>query len=247
MKIATWNLQRSRPNSAKAARQREWIKSIDADIWILTETHLGLSPGENYQSVSSGLPEHPAALDERWVQIWARGGELTPLETSDEARTAAALLTTEAGRWLIYGTVLPWLGSTWRSHPAADGAAFTAALEVQRNDWQRLQQAFPAALLVVAGDFNQDLNDQHYYGSRRNKLALREALDSTGLECHTAGENDPARQFTEGQHETIDHICLPRALRDLHPQAFAWPPQWEDLQGVSDHFGTGVEVNLPAQ
>lgn len=245
MKIATWNLERALPESGRAERQRQWLSRIDADIWILTETHLGITPGNNYYSVASRMPDRPGEDGERWVQIWVKTGELTPLDTSDEARTAAALLTLPNGQqWVLYGTVLPWLGSSWQEHPASQGQAFAAALAAQRGDWQQLRAIYPQAILVIAGDFNQDLNALHYYGSRRNKQALRQALDSMGLVCLTAGENDPVHQLIDGQHSNIDHICLSQDLPGPFRGSFAWPPRLDDLRGLSDHFGVGVEIGF---
>ncbi len=243
MKIATWNLERPLPDSGRAERQRQWLSRIAADIWILTETHLGITPGADYYSVASNLPDRPRVDGERWVQIWVKAGALTPLKTSDETRTAAALLTLpNSQQWVLYGTVLPWLGSDWRSHPAAEGQAFAAALATQQADWQKLRTIYPEAALLIAGDFNQDLNTLHYYGSRQNKQALRRALADVGLECLTAGENDPVHQLICGQHSNIDHICLSQALPGQFQSSFAWPPRLEDLRGLSDHFGVGVDL-----
>ena len=247
MKIATWNLERALPQSVQAMRQLRWLDHIAADIWILTETHLGVAPGGAYRSAASNLPDRPGVDGERWVQIWAKGDQLIPLATTDEARTAAALLTTAQGQqWVVYGTVLPWVDSSWRSHPPAQGSAFAAALEAQKTDWQRLQLAYPEATLVVAGDFNQDLNALHYYGSRRNKQVLRQTLDSVALVCLTAGEHDPVHRLIGGQHSNINHICVARACGSFEHSAFAWPPRLEDLRGLSDHLGVGVEVNFDA-
>ncbi|HSM82143.1 MAG TPA: endonuclease/exonuclease/phosphatase family protein [Nodosilinea sp.] len=243
MKIATWNLERALPQSAQAERQRQWLNRIDADIWILTETHLGITPGADYYSVSSGPTDRCLTNGECWVQIWVRAGVLTPLKTADEARTAAALLTLPHGpHWVLYGTVLPWLGSTWRSHPPAQ--AFAAALAAQQSDWQQLRADYPTATLLVAGDFNQDLNALSYYGSRRNKEALRQALADSDLDCLTAGENDPVHRLIGGQHSNIDHICLAKGPPDQFQQSFAWPPHLDELRGLSDHFGVGIEVQI---
>ncbi|PSN15458.1 hypothetical protein C7293_07205 [filamentous cyanobacterium CCT1] len=245
MKIATWNLERALPQSVQAERQRQWLSRIDADIWILTETHLDITPGEDYRSVASGLPDRAGAEGERWVQIWVKSGDLVILETTDAARTAAALLTLDSGQqWVVYGTVLPWLESSWRSHPASQGQAFAAALAAQQADWQRLRTTYKKAFLTVAGDFNQDLNALHYYGSRRNKQALRQALDSAKLTCFTAGENDPVHRLIHGQHSNIDHICIASDVAAHFQQSFVWPQRLDDLRGLSDHFGIGVELSF---
>ncbi len=248
MKIATWNLERALPQSAKAERQRQWMGRIDADVWILTETHQAIAPGTGYHSVASGLPDRPSTEGERWVQIWVRQDwAIAPLTTSDEARTACTLVGLSAGQqYLVYGMVLPWLGSSWRSHPAAQGQAFAAAVATQQADWQRLRADYPQAALIVAGDFNQDLNALHYYGSRRSKEVLRQALAAAGLDCLTAGENDPVHRLIKGQHSNIDHICVARNPPGQLQEVFAWPPQLEDLRGLSDHFGVGVAIAFSA-
>ncbi len=259
MKIATWNLERALPQSKKAERQRQWFSRIDADIWVLTETHLGITPGEGYHSIASGLPdrppqtslEHPRATSpeqlsdagERWIQIWVRQEwAIAPLATCDHARTACALVTAASGQpYLVYGTVLPWLDSSWRIHPPKQ--AFAAALAAQQADWVHLRAAYPEAVLVVAGDFNQDLNALPYYGSRQNKLALGQALANVELDCLTAGENDPVYRLS-GQHSNTDHICMTPNPSGQFQSSFAWPPRLEDLRGLSDHFGVGVDIRM---
>jgi hypothetical protein len=51
---------------------------------------------------------------------------------------------------IVYGTVLPWLGSKWRGIASAGGAAFSAALETQVADWKGLTNSHPDHDLVVA-------------------------------------------------------------------------------------------------
>lgn len=243
MKIATWNLERVEPQTPQAERQQGWIQSINADIWVFTETDRAISPGVAYRSISSGKVDRPAREGERWVEIWVRDGEVSTIESCDAARTACALVRTHSGQsCLIYGTVLPWLGSTWRSY--SSGEAFAAALHHQQKDWQRLMAAYPDIPFILAGDFNQDLNDLPYYGTRRNKQALRQALADSQLECLTCGDRDPVRRATGGQHSNIDHICisLNRGIDFL--ESFAWPQELDALRGISDHFGVGVGVAL---
>ena len=54
MKVATWNLQRVQPLEDRASLIRKQIEIVDADIWILTETHEIVSPGEDFSSVMCG-------------------------------------------------------------------------------------------------------------------------------------------------------------------------------------------------
>lgn len=83
-----------------------------------------------------------------------------PLKTADEQRTAAARVTPESGApFIVYGSVLPWVGSPWREHPSAGGAAFRAALARyygSRANRDALEDALEgaglAALTAGAGD-----------------------------------------------------------------------------------------------
>lgn len=246
LKIATWNLEHAQPQTPQGQAQRQWIDQVNADLWIFTETHPEFSLGKDYRSVMSTPGCSGAEEAGPWVQIWVRNDglqRLSPLPTADPDRTACALIELDhGGRSLVYGTILPWIGSTWRNHPAKDGAAFLAALAVQQADWQQLQQAYPNTLLIVAGDFNQDLNVLPYYGSRRTKQALRHALLDADLECLTFGDNDPVRRLINGQHSNIDHICMTPDPQLQIQRTFAWPEGLEELRGLSDHFGVGIEI-----
>jgi hypothetical protein len=243
MKVATWNLERVEPQTSQAERQQGWIQRIDADIWVFTETDQAISPGPTYRSISSGEPDRPSRHSERWIQIWVRNGEVSPVTSSDEARTACALVKTNTGAdCLIYGTVLPWVGSVWRNVSSSE--AFAAALYHQQADWQRLMREYPNVPFILAGDFNQDLNNLPYYGSRRNKQALRQALADSQLACLTCGNRDPVRRVTGGQHSNIDHICVSLHRGSEFLESFAWPQNLNALRGISDHFGVGIEVEL---
>ena len=115
------------------------------------------------------------------------------------------------------------------------------ALRGNQADWKQLQATYPEAMLIVAGDFNQDLNVLPYYGSRRNKQALRQALAEANLDCLTFGDNDPVRRLIDGQHSNIDHICIAHSEVINLQRTFAWPHSLEDLRGISEHFGVGLE------
>jgi hypothetical protein len=169
MKVATWNLARVLPkDTARTAKIVGWLDRIDADVWVLTETHDSVSPGPGYSAVSTGHPDRPGEPGERWATVWSR----LPIEplppTRDPARSVAALVQPPHGAPLVvYGTVLPWLGSPWRDFPADNGLAFRAALAAQLADWIALVRQFPDRDLCVLGDLNQDLSRRDYYGSRR--------------------------------------------------------------------------------
>ena len=67
----------------------------------------------------------------------------------------------------------------------------------------------------MAGDFNQDLNANHYYGSKVGKAALQKALCEAELACVTGGENDPIIKAGFESFANIDHICFNSELAQV--------------------------------
>ena len=243
-RFATWNLQR--PTALQGERRRRlssWLGKVNADVWVLTETHSTVTPGEgfNVPATTSVDPIHEPG--EAWATIWSRFPMCALPPSSDPTRAVAALIHPPGGRPIVvYGAVLPWVSSPWRDVPAAKGAAFAAALDVQSADWRALAAAHPDCDLVVAGDFNQDLAISHYYGSRVNHGALAAALARSGLTCLTAGVDDPVSLGGARSHATIDHLCVDASLaaRARWPR-LAWPLGPGPDKALSDHFGVAVD------
>lgn len=164
MRIATWNIDRCRPNSVRAVRLLEHMNGVEADVWVLTETFRNFSPGAGYKLIghSADALDRDSAEGECWVAIWSRL-QADPVNVSaDPGRVAAIKL---AGcDVVVVGTVLPWL--TDSSHPHLRGtSAYRDRLVDQSRDWRRLGEE-AGGRLCVAGDFNQDLLPTgHYYQS----------------------------------------------------------------------------------
>jgi endonuclease/exonuclease/phosphatase family metal-dependent hydrolase len=143
--------------------------------------------------------------------------------------------------------VLPWLGSSWQGIPAADGAAFSAALSAQCADWISLQQENPDCDFILAGDLNQDLGTSHYYGSKKNRVVLESAIPLEGfaiatanLQCLTAAALDPVPKHAPS-NASIDHICVSIGLK-LVGCAMSWPTTEKPQKKLSDHFGVLVDL-----
>jgi hypothetical protein len=245
LKLATWNVERPTQPRRRIAL-RSYIDSVDADVWVLTETHDDLVL--ELPHVHSSTPGRDDGINqqERWVSIWSRY-PIQALSCSDPTRTAAAVVTPpDADPFIIFGSVLPWMGSAWRAHPSAGGVAFREAVACQLKDWRRFRREFPDAALFVLGDLNQDLADSHYYGSRANRAVLEAALNELGLTAVTGGSADPVRRDA-GPRALIDHIC---ALKDSGwtPNApVRWPETPAPQRVLSDHFGVVVEFTPPVR
>lgn len=246
MKIANWNLKRIQPLEHRAEPIRQQFKTVNADIWILTETHELIGPGEDFSSVMSSRPDGESKRGEHWTGIWSRYPmQHLPSFVSDESRCTAALIAhPDFGELTVYATVLPWNGSKWRDIESAGGAAFEAALKAYTLDWQRLSAAFPNALHIVAGDFNQDLAPYHYYGSKRQRELLQDALTATHMKALTAGMNDPVDTDAALRHACIDHICISDSPATQVIKTTRWPETGKPDTQLSDHFGVAVELHL---
>jgi hypothetical protein len=243
MRVTTWNLERALPTSRRCSAILEQITAVGADIWILTETHQAISPGDGFFSVTSGDPDRPSKPGEKWVAIWTRYPmEPLPSFVSDPARCAAARIShPKLGEIIIFGCVLPWGGSTWRGIKSSHGEAFRAALEMYTGDWQRLRGAYPDAVIIVAGDFNQSLATRHYYGSKRQRTLLEESLKHAGLKVATGGDSDPIYREA-APYACIDHICVTDSPGITLRRTFRWPRTPKPDRRLSDHFGVGIEL-----
>jgi hypothetical protein len=240
LKLATWNLA-----LPVAPRRRDAMRSHtdreQADVWVLTETHDGFSPGHAYSHSSAAGRDGLHKSEHRWVTIWSKY-PLEPLDTSDEKRTAAARIKPEsAAPFIIYGTVLPWMGSQWRECPSVGGVAFRESLAGQSADWLRLRRDFSDDEFFVLGDLNQDMvqSPPHYYGSRRNRATLEKALEDTGLHALTAVDGDPVRRDSP-PCACIDHICARRDSKWQAEPAIRWPDVDVPERWMTDHFGVSI-------
>lgn len=245
LRIATWNIQRPQSNrSARLERVLQHIENVSADVWILTETHSAVSPGDDYQCVASTPHTRNAAGAENWVSIWSRL-PIQPVEPVWDSRSmCCGNVSTASGGLLVYGTVLPWLGCT-QYLPRRGKEAFLHALENQRHDWKRLRELSECCGICVAGDFNQDLGSAHYYGSKDGKAILLNVLQSENMSCLTSGEFDRIAASTEGRRAGIDHILISNDLLEhFRGEADAWPDEQEIDSGLTDHFGVWVDLQL---
>ena len=239
MKLATWNV--ALPVSSKRrAAMRAHTDREQADVWVLTETHDGFTPGCAFSHSSAAGRDGHHLAEHRWVTIWSQH-PIEPLEISDEERTAAVRVSPEGDNpFVVFGTVLPWIGSEWRGHPSA--AAFQAALAVQAQDWTRIRRDYSRDEFFVLGDLNQTLVSSPSYGSRANRSALEAALAAAGLTVLTAGDSDPVRRDS-APRASVDHICAQVDSTWRAEPAVRWPDAPVPERRLSDHFGVSVALS----
>lgn len=210
MRVATWNVERPKPNGWKIPQaQLRRMADVNAEVWVLTETNLHHQPSAEHEHVLFS-PEYPERRPspERWTAIWSRW-PLTPIVDPAAHRrgTVAAVVAAPSGDLIVYGTVIAYAGE-----PNEDGESapmwevHKKEITRQGAEWAQLRASHPNVPLVVAGDFNQNRDGARWYGTKDTRARLGVALDLAGLKCVT-----DADMVVNGQlkaHHLIDHICL---------------------------------------
>jgi endonuclease/exonuclease/phosphatase family metal-dependent hydrolase len=236
VRVATWNVEYAR-GAARNARRRDVVQSVEADIWVLTETHDEFTPGDDFQAVSTvqrPLESADVVPGSRWATIWSRF-PIRPVDEPgpDDERTVAAVVDTPEGPVLVCGVVLPWIGDKTR-----DGVP--AVMNRLVPYWSELKKTHGAPL-VVAGDFNVNLGGPHYYGANASKDAVRSGLTDLGLEAVTDFERTRSHL---PEHGLVDHIAVPSHLASGSSIARLWERHDADGLRLSDHHGVAVDVSL---
>jgi endonuclease/exonuclease/phosphatase family metal-dependent hydrolase len=230
MRIATWNVQRPKAKGWKRNPITiETINSINADIWILTETQESIQPNSLAYSKTTTY----YAEQESCATIWSRYPIISQRPTCDPFFTICLELETPLGNCLVYGTIITYAhdgtqsgAKLWEKH--------YEAIEAQAQDWKMLaQEGLP---LILAGDFNETLHPPHNYGTKRGRTALLQALEDGQLQAVTARE--PIGR-------AIDHICMSRHWQErLQPldSKNQFQGYKEDGKAVSDHQGLFIDL-----
>jgi hypothetical protein len=241
VRIGTWNVEYAAGADRNAARL-ERLLAADCDVLVLTETHKNLALPDPYVPVSSD--QRPtAAVGGRWVTIWSRL-PVRQIATKDPVRTAAAEL---PGGIVVYGTVLPWhTDSGPMSHPTdpvPNWSEFTRVTPLQGAEWRALRTERPDSLLIVAGDLNQSLGAEHYYGTNAGRQLLRDCLKQADLTCFTDGKHLPQGLL---EHPPIDHICAaPPSAHVLEGTDWVgWEGAWEGAGRLSDHSAVALTLRV---
>ncbi|MDQ1501844.1 MAG: hypothetical protein QOI86_5184 [Actinomycetota bacterium] len=220
------------------------MADVDADVWVLTETHLDHAPSAEHRHAvfSSPHPERRPA-HEGWTALWSRW----PLQeisrpASHRGGTVAAVVEHPTDPILVYGTVIAWQrafyddgspGENVAGPPGRDRPSGTGVAAAPREH--------PDLPLIVAGDFNQDRDGSGWYGTTRTRQPLGEALDTAGLHCVT--EMDPGAIGLTSGH-LIDHICTTADLADT-ARVNCWNCYDATGQRLSDHPTVAADLGPP--
>lgn len=237
MRIATWNLQSDKPLSEKRLDLfRQAMVEVGADVWVITESWTDFCPLSGYRLVSQSSQAVDLGSTRRWVAIWSRlDAEPLDLEGQPE-RMAGGRIRNSGGRaTVVVGTVLPWpFDPQW---PSSTG--FRAALDIQSAEWMRISKLEDGDFFV-AGDLNQSLPNQRYYGSKQNEIALYDVFESLNLLCLTLG-NDSSTGAPRIDHILADRKCT---RSSDSPDVGTWAIPCINEKQITDHSGAFVDVDI---
>jgi endonuclease/exonuclease/phosphatase (EEP) superfamily protein YafD len=261
LRIATWNLQRPRNGTGKRAKSLlARIEQINADIWILTETHSEISPGIGYQGFTTDSLGGFFSPGEGRTAIWSRLPVKDRVLTYDSDTAVCLEIDLMLGPTLVFGTVLPYHGAgtkhTYRSngHDNTNQQAWQlhyAAIAEHDAEWRRLREQYPKHHLCIGGDFNQSRDGRlwgdsrrQWYGTERGRQALSESFRARGIQCLT--EEDFVETGKLKAKSSVEHLCFTEDLARHAINVGAWDADVYDdsadqVKRVSDHNGLYVD------
>ena len=234
LKVGTWNVDRSGVRGkSRWIRQLQEMQRVDADVWVLSETHRDHVIPEMHGCFSAP-GEPPYARLEAAVAVWSRWPS-RPVEVSNpRLSTAVELQIPESGlQLLVYATIIPYQ-SDGKQQGHAAWSLHRQAVDALMADCSRLRSQYPGHCFILAGDFNMSLGPKAWYGLQDVKTKLMSGLDRLQIDCCTL--DDPRdRNIPRGN---VDHIF---ATHDLVPgEAVDF---WFD-RSLSDHNGVAIKATL---
>lgn len=244
LRIAVWNLERPTSRaSARKDRQIDKMREIDADIWLLTETHESIRL-EGYSAVVSKPAPGYHRKGEMSSAILSRYPIRGPLPVFDPEFAVCAEIEVGKIPLLVYASVIPYADYRGRDGKSARWEEHRKHVGFNGTDWRSLRREHPTHEFIAGGDFNQCLDGSGWYGNAESERLLNDAMKGAGLACATTENFRNAPNPIS--RSSIDHICLSSGLAALSPKAVAWDGGVKgDASRLSDHNGVVVTLQLP--
>lgn len=240
IRIATWNLDHAyKNNSPKIEAQIHKIKSIGADIWILTETcsQVDLSPLSFNQITSE-----KNSYKKHCSTIWSRLPICKTIKTYDgETAVCAELEITPEFNIIVYGTIITYQMDGVASGRAKPWEEHHKAISDHGADWARIIADNKNSIFCVAGDFNQARDGSDwYFAHTTNKKGIADLTNQlvlNNLSCLTDEDFCKSKKL-EVRHN-VDHICITSRYQQNCTKVAVWyEPE------LTDHNGVYVELEL---
>lgn len=221
MKIATWNLQRPSINGHKSKVIVEYLKNINADILVLTETNDFIDLGTDYEVFHTEvLLGKFYKLGDRQVSIFSKYPIVRHIPTFRADTSLCLTVHTPYGELIIYGTIIGNFGN--------GGDQFKLDLEKQLIDFATIGKS---KNICILGDLNISFSDDIYFTTEGRKK-LSSTFEQLGLKIMTD-------QITKN----IDHIILSNNfIKTSKIINGFWNNTENKKTRLSDHKGVFIEI-----
>jgi len=162
-RIATWNLDRPKPSSSiKNSARLQQIRRVEADLWVLTETHSCIAI-DGFASLAAPPETGYHRLGESYATIWSRWPILSSVPTFNPNFAVCAEVRSPLGPILVYGSIITYAMDGVHNGGVRRWERHRESIRQHRKDWLELRRQFPEHLLCIAGDFNQSLDGSGWY------------------------------------------------------------------------------------
>ena len=223
MKIATWNVERPSKSSPKTIEIINILKSLNADIIVLTETSEFIDLGKEYNVIHTAIIQDTRAAykpDERRVSIFSKyplANNVSSFNTFNNEISICINLNTSLGELAVYGTIIGILGLREKS--------YVTDLEEQLIDIENICNKVDNFCFI--GDLNMTFSD-NLYSSDISRNKLNAAFKKSGL-----------INYTEEIYYNIDHIVLSEKFVGNSNVKCS---DWNNEKTLSDHKGIMIEI-----
>ncbi|MDM0045719.1 hypothetical protein QTH91_14610 [Variovorax dokdonensis] len=238
MRVATWNLDGYRTSGTRAKNQAATLGGLEADVLVLTEVMDDfIIPGMTPCFTAPGQPPYKPA--NRAAGIWSQWPS-SRLPVTNERLSVCVALDAPAlfGRVIVYGTIITYAMDGVRSKEARAWERHREAVRDVTEDCRTLRQNYPEWHLVLAGDFNMNLDGTKWYGDKHATNLLLEGLTKTGMMCHTS---EDIRKVHGADRANIDHIWTSEGLGAISPLKI-WNARRDESDQLSDHNGVAIDL-----
>jgi exonuclease III len=221
MKIATWNLERVTKHGKKTPAILETLKSLKADILVLTETDTCIDLGDEYhvRHTEKDTKDY-FRPGERRVSIFSKYPIIKEINTFRSDTSLCVSVETPKGELIIYGTVIGNNGNR--------NQEFKEDLELQLLDFKKLGTEHN---LCVAGDFNISFSDS-YYTVKESREKLRQTFNGLKMTIET-----------EMLPNNIDHVVISKSyIGESQVNCDCWNDTEIKIERLSDHKGVWIEI-----
>ncbi|MFP5043091.1 endonuclease/exonuclease/phosphatase family protein [Parasediminibacterium sp. JCM 36343] len=221
MKIATWNIERPTRHGQKVTPIVDYLKKLNADILVLTETNEFINLGTEYElfhtEIFSGDFYKPG---DKQVSIFSKYPIVRHIPTFRADTSLCLAVDTPHGELVVYGTIIGNFGN--------GGEQFKLDLEKQLTDFESIGKT---QNFCIIGDLNISFSDDIYF-TKKGREKLRNSFEQLGMKI-----------MTEEITQNIDHIVL---TKDFTANKKIISGFWNDTTNkatrLSDHKGVFVEI-----